>query len=61
MAPPIICTLTISSTADGNVTTPGEGVFTYSQGTVVNLVATPDPNSHFINWTGTAVNAGKGY
>jgi uncharacterized repeat protein (TIGR02543 family) len=44
--------LTISSTAGGNVTTPGEGTFTYNAGTVVNLVATPATGYHFVNWTG---------
>jgi alpha-tubulin suppressor-like RCC1 family protein len=46
------CVLTISSATGGNVTTPGEGVFTYDAGTVVNLVATPDASYHFVNWTG---------
>ena len=44
--------LTISSTAGGNVTTPGVGTFTYDTGTVVNLVATPDAGYRFGNWTG---------
>jgi len=44
--------LTTSSTSGGNVTTPGEGVFTYDYGTVVNLVATPDAYWNFVNWTG---------
>jgi hypothetical protein len=44
--------LTINSTEGGNVTTPGEGMFTYDEGTVVNLVATPDSGYRFINWTG---------
>jgi len=44
--------LTISSTAGGNVTTPGEGTFTYDEGTVVDLVATPDADFRFVNWTG---------
>jgi len=44
--------LTISSTAGGNVTIPGEGTFTYDAGTVVSLNATPDANYHFVNWTG---------
>jgi hypothetical protein len=44
--------LTISSTAGGSVTTPGEGPFTYNGGTVVNLVATPDAGYRFVNWTG---------
>jgi len=45
-------TLTITSTAGGSVTTPGEGTFTYDKGTVVNLVATPDTGYQFGNWTG---------
>jgi hypothetical protein len=44
--------LTISSTAGGNVTTPGEGTFAYEEGTVVDLVATPNAGYRFINWTG---------
>jgi len=44
--------LTISSTTGGSVTTPGVGTFTYSSGTGVNLVATPDAGYRFINWTG---------
>ena len=44
--------LTISSTAGGSVTTPGEGAFTYDGGTVVNLVATANSGYYFINWTG---------
>jgi outer membrane protein assembly factor BamB len=44
--------LTISSTARGSVTTPGEGTFPYGQGTVVNLVAEPDEGCRFVNWTG---------
>lgn len=45
-------TLTISSTAGGSVTMPGEGAFTYNVGTVVNLVATANSGYYFINWTG---------
>jgi hypothetical protein len=44
--------LTIDSTGPGEVTTPGEGTFTYPYGTVVNLVATPDAGCQFVNWTG---------
>jgi hypothetical protein len=47
--------LSISSTEGGSVTVPGEGVFTlYSDGRVVDLVATPDAGYHFVNWTGDA-------
>jgi len=44
--------LTIASTAGGNVTTPGEGTFNYTAGTIVNLVATSDSGYRFVNWTG---------
>jgi hypothetical protein len=44
--------LTTSSTTGGTVTAPGEGTFTYSDGTVVNLVATANSGYYFINWTG---------
>ena len=43
--------LTIDSTA-GGVTTPVEGTHTYDDGTVVDLVATPDCGYAFDNWTG---------
>jgi len=43
--------LTTSSTEGGSVTTPGEGVFGYDEGTVVDLVATPDA-VWFVEWTG---------
>jgi hypothetical protein len=44
--------LTTSSTTGGNVTTPGEGVFVYDEGTVVDLVATPDAGHRFVEWIG---------
>jgi hypothetical protein len=48
--------LTISSTGDGSVTTPGQGTFTCYAGTVVTLVASPASCSvgccGFLNWTG---------
>ncbi len=50
--PPAQYTLTISSTEGGNVTTPGEGVFTYDEGTVVQLVAEADEGYSFVKWTG---------
>ncbi|HUW44675.1 MAG TPA: hypothetical protein VMW50_02655 [Dehalococcoidia bacterium] len=42
----------ISSGTGGTVTTPGEGLFSYAEGTVVNLVAKPDAGYQFANWTG---------
>jgi hypothetical protein len=44
--------LIISSTTGGNVTTPGQGTFTYDAGKVVNLVAAPATGYKFVNWTG---------
>jgi hypothetical protein len=44
--------LTIGSTAGGNVTAPGVGNFTYYEGTVIYLVATPHAGYHFVDWTG---------
>jgi len=45
--------LAISTSTGGNVTTPGQGTFTYDTGTVVNLTATPASGYQFSNWTGT--------
>jgi len=44
--------LTISSSAGGSVTTPGEGTFTYGVGTVVDLRAWADEGYDFVDWTG---------
>jgi len=44
--------LSINSTEGGSVTTPGEGTFNYTAGTVVDLVATPNAGYRFVNWTG---------
>ena len=44
--------LSISSTEGGEVTTPGEGTFTYFAGTVVGLVAEAEEGYYFVNWTG---------
>jgi len=48
--------LTISSTAGGSVTTPGEGTYTYNEGTVVDLVAEADADYFFEKWTGGVAN-----
>jgi hypothetical protein len=48
----VIYDLTTSSTEGGSVTEPGEGVFTYDEGTVVNLIATPGEDYLFVEWTG---------
>jgi hypothetical protein len=44
--------LAISSTEGGEVTTPGEGTYTYDEGVVVDLVAQPEEGYHFVKWTG---------
>jgi uncharacterized repeat protein (TIGR02543 family) len=44
--------LTISSTAGGTATAPGQGTFTYNQVTGVNLVAGAEEGYQFVNWTG---------
>jgi hypothetical protein len=45
-------TLTISSSRAGYVSRPGEGVFVYDEGTVVELVANAVGDSSFVEWTG---------
>jgi hypothetical protein len=52
--PPVQYSLTISSTEGGVVTTPGEGVFKYEEGTVVRLVGEAKEGYRFVNWTGNA-------
>lgn len=56
--------LSVSSTVGGSVNTPGEGTFTYEEGTVVDLVAVADSGYTFVEWTGdtgaiTDVNAAE--
>jgi len=47
-----IYNLSVSSTEGGSVTTPGEGVFTYDEGAVVDLVAEAEEDYLFVEWTG---------
>jgi len=44
--------LTITSSEGGTITVPGEGTFTYNEGTVVDLVAEADAGYRFVDWTG---------
>ncbi|MEE8620393.1 MAG: CAP domain-containing protein [Dehalococcoidia bacterium] len=46
------CTLSITSTAGGSVTTPGEGTFACAEGEVVNLLAEPEEGYQFTSWSG---------
>ncbi len=52
-------TLTVSSTAGGAVTTPGEGTYDYPPGSAAAIVAAAAPDYHFTGWTGSAAAAGK--
>jgi hypothetical protein len=52
VVPPAQYNLSISSTAGGSVTAPGQGTFLYEEGTLVNLVATPDVHYQFAKWSG---------
>ncbi|HOK66759.1 MAG TPA: carbohydrate binding domain-containing protein [Anaerohalosphaeraceae bacterium] len=52
-------TLTVSSSDGGAVSAPGEGTFTYYNGTVLSIAASADASWRFVQWTGTAVDAGK--
>jgi hypothetical protein len=47
-----LCSLTISSTPGGWVTAPGEGMFIYNVGTVVDIAAEADEDYRFVEWTG---------
>jgi len=51
--------LTISSTAGGNVTEPGEGTHAYEHGMVVDLVAVADDGYSFVEWTGDVGTVGN--
>ena len=44
--------LTVSSTEGGEVIIPGEGIFSYGTGTVVDLVAVAEEGYYFVNWSG---------
>jgi hypothetical protein len=44
--------LTISSTVGGSVSTPGQGIFRYAAGAVVDLVTESEEGYKFFTWTG---------
>jgi hypothetical protein len=50
--PPGTYHLTISSSAGGLVTAPGEGTFAYCENETVNLLAEADACYEFVEWTG---------
>ena len=49
---PVEYDLAISSAEGGEVTTPGEGTFSYPAGTVVDLIAEAEEGYYFVKWTG---------
>lgn len=48
----IMKTLTVTSGANGSVSQPGTGTYSYSAGSLVNLQAVADSGFAFVNWTG---------
>ncbi|MCX5644140.1 MAG: leucine-rich repeat domain-containing protein [Phycisphaerae bacterium] len=52
-------TLTISSTPGGSVSKPGIGTFVCAEGASVAIEAVAQSGYYFVNWSGTAVTAGK--
>lgn len=51
-SPSVYHDLVVTSTGGGNVTVPGEGLFEYDKGAVVDLVAEPAEGFRFVEWTG---------
>jgi hypothetical protein len=56
-----IYTLNLSSSYGGHVTTPGEGVYTYYEGGVINITATASPGYQFSYWSGEGFETGINY
>jgi len=52
-------TLTVSHSGNGSVTSPGEGAYQYTQGTVVTLRAVANSGNAFVNWTGNTGTIGN--
>jgi hypothetical protein len=48
----LIYDLSVSSTTGGSISIPGEGTFSYDEGTVANLVAEPAEDHYFVDWIG---------
>ncbi len=44
--------LAVTTTQGGSIAEPGEDIFAYDEGAVVNLVAIPDEGNRFVEWTG---------
>ncbi|MCP4456196.1 MAG: hypothetical protein GY809_32460, partial [Planctomycetes bacterium] len=53
-------TLSVTSSGGGIVTEPGEGNYgPYASSTLIGITARPDAAYNFVEWTGSAVDAGK--
>ena len=55
----VLYQLAISSSEGGKVTTPGEGIFNYWEGKVVDLVAEAEEGYLFAGWTGNVSTVGN--
>jgi len=56
---PIIRRLVVSATSGGDIISPGEGEFEYSETSTVSIEAVAHQGYNFVGWVGTAVNAGR--
>lgn len=56
-----LSSLTVSSTVGGTVTDPGEGMFVYDVGTVVDLVSEAHEHYRFVEWSGDVDRVGNVY
>jgi hypothetical protein len=55
----VLYQLTISNSEGGKVTAPGEGIFNYWEGTVIDLVAEAEDGYLFASWTGNVSTVGN--
>jgi hypothetical protein len=55
VGPPVQHSLTISSTAGGLVSSPGQGTFTYDEGKEIQLTAQPQNGYRFVKWIGDVI------
>jgi hypothetical protein len=55
VGPPVQHSLTVSSTAGGLVSSPGQGTFTYDEGKEIQLAAQPQNGYRFVNWSGDVI------
>jgi len=51
--------LNTASGDGGSVITPGEGAYSFLYNSIVTIIAGPEAGHHFVEWSGTGVDAGK--